>query len=1298
MKKRIFVRIIALAMAAALMSQSFMPVYAGADTSSDTNAEASEKSLTSTEEKKSSTVTESKAEAPAESSKAAETEQPKETAAARESSAVPAETEAASAETQKKSEQQTEKSKTDSSDTVSKVTISYEVSDPKGGTVSLSSETISLSDGSKAKGSTAKAKEGYSFSGWQLNGKSVSSDKTLVPDTPKADVTYTAVFDKKNSSVPMPAFKAEKTAGNGVTAAVYAEEGAFPEGTTVKVRSADRQDVIDASQDLYNDEKVVDAAAVDITFYSSDGAKLEPADDTMVHVSLKTADAVDGDSYEVVHVHESGSAETIHDVSYVNGRAASFSADSFTVYGIVGTVPKNLYTATYKFYDASNNLVSTQKVKKGDTLLSPEVPKTIALKSFTGWVTESGNIFSSFGTVGDIAADGKVINLYAKYAGAATLSYYDDLGNVVSSVDLGSSSKIDIDEFTPRIMSHEEELAAGECQYGWSFTPSGTEDITGTWDVTVVNDKISISSGSQTKEPDGQIIRVYPIIKKGYWVVYNSNGGTAFDDQFIEYNAADKKITTPTTVLKEGYVFNGWYKDKECTVPFDESQDISSSLTLYAGWKEAENTQYTVKYYIEYQKDTTVADPDDTSAWDYKFLATETRTGVTGGKASYDPNYIFVKPYSLDTKGYEVNTDKTVDVTIAPDGSSVYNVYYKCKKYTYTFTGRSRDKSGSTYPVIFPVGESQYYEISYTLKYTQDLKFVWDRMENDGVLTFMRENGYHFYSTEGDNDQLNPEYSSREQMGDVDRWYSMLKPGNNNSYYNYFLESLEGQVPAGKDKVGNVSLRGGSDSRIYYLELADSYNSYAYGCLFFYSRGDYPGFTLMPELSDGHYWENDNGNIYIWFRYHARWTDVNQLVDSNGSGINYWWADHPLNIYFIRNSYLLTFHTNSGPDVEINGSVPDNNAASILYQKNISSYPPSNYIENVTTRTDADGRTYTFEGWYNDATYKEKFDFNTTMPSYNLDVYAKWKPTTYVVTFDSNGGSKVDSATGIIYGNSVARPADPVYKDHIFLGWTLNKRPYSFSSPVNDDITLVAQWRSVKAYKVTYDLNGGSGSVKDSSSYYENAGATVLPADGVTAPPSKVFLGWKLLGTDNIYYPNSIVPMKLGGITLQAVWGGIDRTTKLIYDFNFGQFGIRDSGTSSDKISSLTNNSRIKLSDFSSFRSAPKGYKFTGWYLDAACKDGPYSEVMVDILKDNGNIVYAGWEKIKQPETETEETESETTTVTTKKTTPGNSGTKAVATGDDSNIVLQLMVMLMAGTVLIADAAVLRRKKQSGRK
>jgi uncharacterized repeat protein (TIGR02543 family) len=69
------------------------------------------------------------------------------------------------------------------------------------------------------------------------------------------------------------------------------------------------------------------------------------------------------------------------------------------------------------------------------------------------------------------------------------------------------------------------------------------------------------------------------------WTVsFNSNGGTAVDDQFTDY---DDLIIRPSNPTREGFGFVGWYADEELTDEWRFNVDTmpDESITLYAKWR-----------------------------------------------------------------------------------------------------------------------------------------------------------------------------------------------------------------------------------------------------------------------------------------------------------------------------------------------------------------------------------------------------------------------------------------------------------------------------------------------------------------------------------------------------------------------------------------------------------------------------------------------------------------------------------------------------------------------------------------
>ena len=83
----------------------------------------------------------------------------------------------------------------------------------------------------------------------------------------------------------------------------------------------------------------------------------------------------------------------------------------------------------------------------------------------------------------------------------------------------------------------------------------------------------------------------------------------------------------------------------------------------------------------------------------------------------------------------------------------------------------------------------------------------------------------------------------------------------------------------------------------------------------------------------------------------------------------------------------------------------------------------------------------------------------------------------YTVTFDSSGGSAIDSLQ-VEFGKTISKPADPKKSGYTFAGWYADSsltNAFSFNTRITSDITLYAKWNEIPIiYNVTFVANGGS--------------------------------------------------------------------------------------------------------------------------------------------------------------------------------------------------------------------------------
>jgi uncharacterized repeat protein (TIGR02543 family) len=111
---------------------------------------------------------------------------------------------------------------------------------------------------------------------------------------------------------------------------------------------------------------------------------------------------------------------------------------------------------------------------------------------------------------------------------------------------------------------------------------------------------------------------------------------------------------------------------------------------------------------------------------------------------------------------------------------------------------------------------------------------------------------------------------------------------------------------------------------------------------------------------------------------------------------------------------------------------------------------------------------YGFVNWCNCEELSEPYyDFGTPVTD-DITLYAKWSETFYTVTFDSKGGSPVDSQS-VAEGGKATRPKNPEKRGFGFVNWYDNGECagdcYDFETPVTDDIDLYAGWNET-FYKI----------------------------------------------------------------------------------------------------------------------------------------------------------------------------------------------------------------------------------------
>lgn len=720
--------------------------------------------------------------------------------------------------------------------------------------------------------------------------------------------------------------------------------------------------------------------------------------------------------------------------------------------------------------------INRQIVKNGDTLLEPKVPAQDG-KVFTGW-----DKTVPFGVIAGLTGENKTIEVKAQFADGYHVYFKDNNGRIIATETGASGTEVSVAKVNFPVGSD-------EAITGWYTDAAHTQKV----------ESVTIETSD---------ITLYAKVEKGYWLTFESNGGSYVAPAFYANGTPAAAPTDDPTKL--GYTFDGWYtvSDEKVT----DFSTITTAITLYAKWTASQQTKYTVIHFWENANDDK-----------YSFKESETKTGATGDKTN------------ATAKSYPGFTAQTItQQDIKGDGSTIVSVKYKRNEYSVKFYTNSSLFSDST----------EYTALRITAKYGASIGDKWPTY--NGSNTWATSDGGSTYQVNIDTMPLGGAsfYGPKTGRGSETAYYYVeVLPGEAGTVYNGVTY---------KEHHHDTSPGTGSS-----VSKEDKY--------------DITGFTYKEGTRNGNSYNNSK-------------------------------------FYYTRNEYKIVFVNNGSTD------------------KTVAKKFEQSIADASYTPTAPAGMTdYGFAGWYTNKLGEGTayvFD-GKTMPANNITLYAKWVAPTYTVTvYDQN-----DNEIGKIIVKKGDTVTDELSKleaqlkltldtGDSFLGWTINRGlPFNPGTKITTNYELYAKVGNSTGYSVTYNANGGTGSVTDTEKYAKGAEATVMSNSFTN--DTKVFLSWntKTDGTGKTYYPNSTVKIT-GDVTLYAQWGDKASTVQLTYKANGGKEAdiVRNN---------LLNNEQVTLLGADTFTRT--GYTLTGWNTQPD-GSGKGFDLGASARVDNGsNDLYAQW-------------------------------------------------------------------------
>lgn len=825
--------------------------------------------------------------------------------------------------------------------------------------------------------------------------------------------------------------------------------------------------------------------------------------------------------------------------------------------------------ATYTFLvDGIVQEAWTQSKTAGETVELPGAPEGNG--EFLGWYRDNEKVTSLVATEADL---GKTIELTAKFSEFRYVEFMSRDGSVVV---YAAKADGDANKVSSEVLETAASLVSGldgeESVAGWSREPEGEAE--------------TVTFGDGT-------VRYYPVIERGYWVTFDSDGGTYFAPQFAKPNTT-VALPDVNQVSKPGYTFAGWELNGNKVTEVDGTAEVKAT------WTPNADTRYTVIHWYE--------NADDGG---YTFHKSETKTGTTG--ESTQAQALTEKTSGKNIRGEDVsdNVFQARDFkqeTISGDGSTIVNIYYTRKLYTITFDGSSSrvlicgeqehthnwwcrrhdctKEEHSHNSSCYKTEVSAYASI--TKKYGATIsQSEWPKDRN-GNANWSLENGRYiaFQSTMPMRD------SSLKSTGD---W------GNENTA-TYYVEAISRYQDGAFDKNGRWFVE-------HHKDVTIGTGSYTVGKE---DRYAIDGFTPIPEMG------TQVGNKYANAKFYYSRNSYNVVYMNNGAKANEQEYKFEADISDAGN-YTPERPSGVNPDYVFYGWYKDPDGTQemdftgmtmpagnlVVYAK----WAPKKANAQVHLKVSLSGTPVSFEVEYgkklkdiSNAEYASYEELVAAVRNANLD--ANGKPVSGKLVW-----YRVDEN-----GNKISR--------------------FNENTEIRGDIILAPFFPDdTLSYAVTYT---GAGSTADSSRYQSGSTAYLLKPAGTA---SLTFQGWKVTqGPDDILgkvlEPGTGVKMT-EDVVLEAQYTKAPDKLTLTYHSELSG-AAEGSHTLEKEFKDIRANATVTVKSLEELEFMEEdqipGYQFMGWATEEGGKAKFQPGEQVTITADGSNDLWAVWQRKVKPQ------------------------------------------------------------------
>ena len=284
------------------------------------------------------------------------------------------------------------------------------------------------------------------------------------------------------------------------------------------------------------------------------------------------------------------------------------------------------------------------------------------------------------------------------------------------------------------------------------------------------------------------------------------------------------------------------------------------------------------------------------------------------------------------------------------------------------------------------------------------------------------------------------------------------------------------------------------------------------------------------------------------------------------------------------------------------------------------------YQQLVTRPADPTRDGYDFAGWVDQN--GNAYDFTVPVEG-NIALTAQWKAQDRTITFESNGGSQVQSQT-VKYDAAAQQPVDPTREGYDFGGWFTDAgfaagSEFDFKTKVKADTTLYAKW-AIKKFTVKYEANfNGDSSVANMPEVLQGVEwntAVIDPTPTDAQKPTRTgytFTGWFADAEAKTPFDFAATP--------------ITADTVIYAGWTLNRYTVRfDASAGEDAVTGMPSDLSVSHGDVLTLPAQTpqrEGYEFAGWYTTGDFVEGSRYDFSAKVTGDV--TLYAKWTQVETP-------------------------------------------------------------------